>query len=529
MQYLPYGWDEFQKRVLPLVHSRNKIDAIQKLGPAQLLGVLNHTCCTKCKSLETFSATCAAHALRGFSDWHRVASVLRNVAFIILHWLFPPNYVTNRTHKDTWRLLFTINWVLGLGDIWHRNKPKHHYRIILRCCPETLQKTILHNDFQNVFWAKYLFNVFDAVWHPEKFGCNHAWVYCAFSTLSTAWYIGKFHTVRKRNRLVQFGGAMRFAEHVFPLVRKAGDQLHRPRYRDWVHRPAHTFCLVPVCQGKCSDIDRFEVYAINTLQPPTQRQMGNTVRYIANRRRPFPRFREHPSIEQEANLNLFRALRKSAAHRQAFYRLAVTFEHLVQFLCEKHGFMRCIIERWMYMPGYEFWLALYIAQPHKKLHYYRIWRNYNPLECVMRVWRLLGNMATLSCSIGRRKLERFLRTTILFPAKHYYVHVYVWCHKIKSAIRKSIRNAVFMLLPRTSKHLVFFLLQHIHVVFHRGLYIDDFLADQASAAKKLDVQECMAVGKAGQNIYQKRTDVHLLPGSHHVPIPDDFCTVQCEI
>ena len=67
------------------------------------------------------------------------------------------------------------------------------------------------------------------------------------------------------------------------------------------------------------------------------------------------------------------------------------------------------------------------------------------------------------------------------------------------------------------------------MVFHRGLYIDDYLADQASAAKKLDVQECMAVGKAGQTIYQKRSDVHLLPESHHVPVPDDFCAVQCEV
>ena len=253
--------------------------------------------------------------------------------------------------------------------------------------------------------------------------------------------------------------------------------------------------------------------------------MGKTVRYITNRRRIFPRFREQPSLEHDAHLCLFRAQRKSAAYCQAFYRLAVTFEHLVQILRDKHGFMRSIIERWKYMRGYELWLALYIAQPRNKLQYYHIWRNYNPLECVMRVWRLLGNMATLSCSIGRRKLERFLRTTILFPAKHYYVHVYVWCHKIKSAIRQSVRNAVFMLLPRTSKHLVTFLLQHIHVVFHRGLYIDDFLADQASAAKKLDVQECMALGKAEKTIFQKRSDVRLLPESHHVPVPDDICAV----
>ena len=181
------------------------------------------------------------------------------------------------------------------------------------------------------------------------------------------------------------------------------------------------------------------------------------------------------------------------------------------------------------MPGYEFWLALYIPQPRNKLHNYRIWRNYYPLEGAMRFWRNLGNMATLSCGIRRRMLERFLRTTTLFPTKQFYVHVFVWCHKIKSAIRQSVRNAVFMLLPCTSKHLVSFLLQHFHVVFHRGLYIDVFLADQAYAARKLDVQEYMAVGKAGQTIYQKRSDVHLLPESHHVPIPDDFCTVQCDV
>ena len=164
-----------------------------------------------------------------------------------------------------------------------------------------MQATLLGVRSFDARWTKRLCTFFASIWDPARYSENIAATYMAFSPHCTCWYVGKADVRRTGNSLVWPGLVMRCREHLTTLVRRTGDQSHRPRYRQWRDIDVYNLFFLPGAYTERNIIFAFEQMVISCLQAPTQQWHSRRAPLEQRGARPYPRFRRLPTVARESS------------------------------------------------------------------------------------------------------------------------------------------------------------------------------------------------------------------------------------
>ena len=138
----------------------------------------------------------------------------------------------------------------------------------------------------------------------------------------------------------------------------------------------------------------------------------------------------------------------------------------------------------MHQADYPMWFAYFLAQRGSRPDYRRMWHRRNPLAWLLRLWVLLGRLSTEPW----RKIERFLRTSIIFPTQHVYVRVPTYRAVDIRDAKHAVRAAFSVLRSMASPTLARFLLTRVHVARCKPPMVED-LTDQRWAARQFSISE----------------------------------------
>ena len=216
-----------------------------------------------------------------------------------------------------WHLLYTIVAARGLRALWVHSPRKHYMRVLARALHPDVQAALLGLTSFGHAWRRQISDLFETIWLPGQARPGEASCYLAFSTQTSSWYVGKADCRRVSNGTVWAGVVLRAREHLVCTIRPGTNQAHRPRYSQWRRLDRHNLYFLPGARGPREVILSFEQMAISALQAPTQQWHARRAPQEPRAARPFPRFREYPSLERECSLNLFRQVRRSPGEQLA--------------------------------------------------------------------------------------------------------------------------------------------------------------------------------------------------------------------
>ena len=226
-------------------------------------------------------------------------------------------------------------------------------------------------------------------------------------------------------------------------------QSHRQRYRHWCTLPGCAIFFIPSVFGPSQHINRFEELLIRCLQPPTQIPDRERDKCREQKHRQYPHLRPKPTLEAECQLNVLHRLQFEPDMQERFFRCGLDFREA----CE-HSFSpgtpTSVIMADIYLPQYALLLALYLGGKCRRLDYKRVWQWKNPIESLLLVWEKARSLDHLRKVRVQRKVDRFFRTSSLFPAKQFRICVSSSSKKVLGAVRTIKRGLIRIIASRSS-------------------------------------------------------------------------------
>lgn len=465
------------------------------------------------RAISAKLGTWAYHGFRGQKE----AELIKSARCVIGLWL-----LQGRANLPLWYLYYNLGEYQALYHIHRHHDERHQLRVLLRAAKPGLQSVLLHREYDSPFWRHYILQLHASLWDETLQTADQSLLYCAFSTENHIWYLGKAKTSRIKNRTSWDGAVSRFREHWCAAYKGLGGQDHRPRYKSWKGCAIWSLVSFPLAHGDTQNILRFETLCIEILQPPTQRSSGaqcDQKPCHEKTARPFPRLREQLSKEREYELNILRGIKNNPKLRNRFDTKRVSFDVLLDWCKNKLGIPQKRVEELMYRRGYEPWLAIYLAQPSRRLHYWHMWRHAHLVEYVLAVWQWAEHMPKVPRSIARSKLERFLSSGNLLPTRTYTVRVP--CDNPQ--VLRTIRHAFRMYLRQIchdQPYLLHFLCEKTRVCGTKTPSHIDSLTDQFSAAARFSLDLYQHIKREQQ--YKYRLDLNVFKSDMFWSIPLPF-------
>lgn len=127
--------------------------------------------------------------------------------------------------------------------------------------------------------------------------------------------------------------------------------------------------------------------------------------------RPFPRKRKVRGNQSELALNLLVRANTDARSKVELDTPTKTWAIYVT-VAEANGFTLDLLVSLLYVSGWQWLLALYLSAPFYTLDYQAVWDKGNPLGLVLSTWKAANGLTAKARDTARRKLERFINTTL---------------------------------------------------------------------------------------------------------------------
>ena len=357
----------------------------------------------------------------GFAPYGNFSQKNLQVQFtIILAWLMPAHLKHGRSHLGIWNLGASLATVLGMFDLVHFNHKRHQLRVMLRAFGTGVQCSTINKLWNHSHWSAFCAYLFNTFWHPERFpkkiesGCYFMW-----AQQHKGWYIGKADIERTKG-----GMQSRFKEHMLSTYKPDELNGRERRYTSWRNMNKEHMCFVPFVWGKEQSILLYERQVINTLQAPMQdRTKGGS--YHVSKFRLWKRLRQKPSIDKEIQLNMCNYL-VDCEHKQekefGVPSKVRNFDDLVIWLNHVEGLSRKRIEKQLYDCRRVFWLALYLATPHAKLDYGRVWKA-GAMRLMMGVWCASRYLDRQPAMAVQKRVDRFLDISKLVRVRQFTIRI----------------------------------------------------------------------------------------------------------
>lgn len=271
-------------------------------------------------------------------DKTKTQTLTQTYAMTIM-WLFPKGAQGPRDNPHVKTLCCYCSFLLGLIELVH--KPHHSHRMILRALPPRVQRFFYYGAADPQTEAAlmaYLTICTGTIWN--LFPDTHC-TYCEWSL--GLFYWGTTKNVRSTTQHVLSGAAQRHVEHLWGVMVREYREGHRLRYVRWRAHPAHHLRVAYALIGSGEESRAYETYLIRYGQANVQgTNPGNVdAANVVTRTtlRPFPRFRDYPSVGRELSLNHYVRWRKEfnvgitertkAQDTQAPLRLCIWFQTMV--------------------------------------------------------------------------------------------------------------------------------------------------------------------------------------------------------
>ena len=363
-------------------------------------------------------------------------------------------------------------------------------------------------------WQADLATLFRSIWTPGS-APDTALCYVAFSSRSAMWHVGKSTSLRHRHYQARPGWIERFREHLLSTRRHTYPQAHRERYRAWAASGFAYVHMLPFAWVSPQDVFWVESLAIRLLQPPAQLQDVTSDRLRErSRHRPWPKKRHQPTLQEESRLCLAAQIAAAPRATANLRPFAYDYAGLAQMARDAWGWTRQLLDKSLYRPGHELFLATFLGEARARLSYAAVWRWSNPVERLLTLLQQARRLDKTRQQRVQAKVRRFLFSSSLLPTRVCRLRVPTSDKALLARVRAATRALVTHALRGTSARLRSYFLGLLRVVPGSAGNSSEELSDQIRWAKRFQLQFALDMDSGARAFYDQRSDVRKLP--YHV-------------
>ena len=464
--------------VTQAVESMSEIDLLA--GVARILGL----CCPdpSCESLVDTINPCFIKALQTMElDKPDFIQDVKAIFYIMANWIKMHSGISR-----TWRCFVTITWFLSLYDLSTQWKKHGYIREVLRCMSPKIQSVILNRSWTATIWKDYIANCYDYICNTSTGQDGQAVVYAKWNSQSDEIYIGKANISRSSHACQHHGGAVaRFREHwtlTYNLTtsRKKTEGFRR-RYVVWRNKAPESTRWVILLASSINLAFQYENHFISCISKnlnESERIDGKLVTQGAKKQ--WPRLRPPRSVEKELAINYRHNFKKTIKSKLASILAVHTYGALLEMIRKKSGVEKDIFSKMLYLPGFEWLLIIFLAQPQVWVNWKQMWTHrVESKEHVAILWTLAKRMPTHAKRKIHDRLRRFLVNTNLLPTR--ITHITVPCNDPKTY--NQVKAMTRLYINDCCKHDAVreYLLSHVQLHKGRGENISDAQGQRQAA------------------------------------------------
>lgn len=422
---------------------------------------------------------------------------------ITLAWLMPEDMKVGRNHRNMWNLAASLAAVNALYDITQHNGSRHQLKVMMRGFGAGVQASILKSKFKNKHWYVFCEHIYASIWTPIKIGKTaEACTYYMWAHQQKVWYIGKANTLRIDGSCVS-----RFKEHCLSTYKPHESSGKEKRYLTWKCAPRSSICFIPFAWGKENQIYDYERHIINSAQAPMQDRIKYGS-FQVTKHRDFKRFRIKPSVEKELELNQCFVLGNFWKKKEDVSGCPAqiqNFDELCVWLKSTENLDEEEVIKKIYRCDRVYWLALYLAEPNKRMDYKKVWKA-GALRLMLGVWNCSRVLDRSKAMCVQKRVERFLNQSELLRTHNFTIRVPTLSHCAVAQVKRWLALVIRQVHHRFQWLAVF--CQHkIKVGKCRSKSLAQHMNSHISTARDFDFEQIKNSTEKQRNYWQNRNDV----------------------